>query len=290
MKQLHELNLSDDFLFAKVMEDPEVCRRILEKILGVEIRRVENLTLQKDISLDPSAKGVRLDVYLADERRTVYAVEMQTKKRQEHHIPKRSRYYQGVMDLDQLTKGTDYTGLGRNVVIFLCTFDSYQLGRWRYTFENRCLEEPGLPFGDETLKVVLNTKGSGDDLDREAAEFLKYVEHSTEDAAEEAEGSLVKLVHRRVKAIKESKEREVEYMKLLERYKEEREEGYKEGLEQGRQDGLVQGLEQGLERGREEIVIDLFQEGSLSAEKAAKKLGLETDAFLNLVRKQGKGI
>lgn len=281
MKQLHELNLSDDFLFAKVMEDPEVCRRILEKILGVEIRHVENLTLQKDISLDPSAKGVRLDVYLADERRTVYAVEMQTKKRQEQHIPKRSRYYQGVMDLDQLTKGTDYTGLGKNVVIFLCTFDSYQLGRWRYTFENRCLEEPSLPFGDETLKVVLNTKGSGEDLDREAAEFLKYVEHSTEDAAEEAEGSLVKLVHRRVKAIKESKEREVEYMKLLERYKEEREEGYKEGLEDG--------LERGVEQGRLEMVMDLYNEGKLSAQIAARKIGLDTEAFLKLAKDSGEG-
>ena len=80
MKQLHELNLCDDFLFAKVMEDPEVCRRILEKILGVKIRRVENLTLQKDISLDPSAKGVRLDVYLADDLGTVYACLLYTSR------------------------------------------------------------------------------------------------------------------------------------------------------------------------------------------------------------------
>ena len=42
-------------------------------------------------------------------------------------------------------------------------------------------------------------------------------------------------------------------MKLLERYKEEREEGYKEGLE----------------RGRQEMLFDLFQEASLSIESAA---------------------
>ena len=40
-KTIQELNLSDDFLFAKVMADSEICRRVLEKILKVPIRKVE---------------------------------------------------------------------------------------------------------------------------------------------------------------------------------------------------------------------------------------------------------
>ena len=58
-------------------------------------------------------------------------------------------------------------------------------------------------------------------------------------------------------------------MKLLERYKEEREEGYKEG--------------------RQEMVMDLYNEGSLSAEIAAKKLGLDTEVFLKLAQDYGEG-
>ena len=34
-KTIQQLNLSDDFLFAKVMADSEICRRVLEKILTV---------------------------------------------------------------------------------------------------------------------------------------------------------------------------------------------------------------------------------------------------------------
>ena len=39
-KTIQELNLSDGFLFAKVMDDKEICRRVLEKILGISIREV----------------------------------------------------------------------------------------------------------------------------------------------------------------------------------------------------------------------------------------------------------
>jgi len=38
---LKELNLEDDFLFAKVMSDKEICKELLEKILEIEIEKVE---------------------------------------------------------------------------------------------------------------------------------------------------------------------------------------------------------------------------------------------------------
>lgn len=31
-------------------------------------------------------------------------------------------------------------------IIFICTFDQYGRGRYCYTFENRCIEEPDLAF------------------------------------------------------------------------------------------------------------------------------------------------
>ena len=38
---IQELNLADSFLFGKVMSDTEICRRVLEKILNVPIKKVE---------------------------------------------------------------------------------------------------------------------------------------------------------------------------------------------------------------------------------------------------------
>ena len=76
-KNIRELNLSDDFLFAKVMTDSEICRRVLEKILKVPIRKVEAPATQRTIDLLFEGKGVRLDVYVNDDEGTVYNIEMQ---------------------------------------------------------------------------------------------------------------------------------------------------------------------------------------------------------------------
>ena len=74
---------------------------------------------------------------------TVYNIEMQNG----HHknLPKRTRYYQGMIDLNLLDKGMDYTQLKQSFVIFVCTFDPFHIGRHVYTFENRCVEDPNLP-------------------------------------------------------------------------------------------------------------------------------------------------
>ena len=42
-KTLKELNLEDDFLFAKVMSDKEICKEFLEKLLEIEIEKIEKL-------------------------------------------------------------------------------------------------------------------------------------------------------------------------------------------------------------------------------------------------------
>ena len=76
-KTIQQLNLEDDFLFAKVMSDQEVCRKVLEKILGVSIREVSVPATQKTINTLYDGKGIRLDVYLNDNEGTVYNVEME---------------------------------------------------------------------------------------------------------------------------------------------------------------------------------------------------------------------
>ena len=90
-KNIKDLNLEDDFLFAKVMSDNEICRRVLEQILNISIKKVEYPITQKTIDLLLDGKGIRLDVYVNDDKDTVYNVEMQRTNRK--HLPKRARYY-----------------------------------------------------------------------------------------------------------------------------------------------------------------------------------------------------
>lgn len=106
----------------------------------------------------------------------------------------------------------------------------FWLFQWRshkYTFENICLEDSNIKLKDDTRKIVLNTKGYIKDLNSELLEFLSYVENSSDEVADNAEGTLVKNIHKRVNVVKRDKNTEVEFMTLLERDREKIEEGEK---------------------------------------------------------------
>lgn len=102
-----ELSISNDFLFGKIMQNPELCRELLQRILpDLKIDHIEYPELQKSIHADMDAHGVRLDVYVKDDRETVYDIEMQVSDTKE--LPKRSRYYQGMIDLQLVDTGQHY--------------------------------------------------------------------------------------------------------------------------------------------------------------------------------------
>lgn len=230
-KTIKELNLEDDFLFAKVMSDKEICRKVLEKILNISIKEVIMPTAQRTIDILFEGKGIRLDVYVNDDKGTVYNVEMQRGKKKE--LPKRARYYQGSIDLDLISAGMPYTALRKSFIIFICTFDPFKDGRHLYSFENRCRENTRILLGDETSKIFLNTKGNMDDADADMREFLAYVENTTDAFAAQTCSPLVKEIHQKVTEVKQSKEMEVEYMTLLQRDRENIELGREEGREEG---------------------------------------------------------
>ncbi|MBR0409660.1 MAG: PD-(D/E)XK nuclease family transposase, partial [Eubacterium sp.] len=93
-KTLQELTIADDFIFGAVMQDPENCRLLLERILDMSIAHVDVIR-EKSIIYHPEYKGVRLDVVAKDENNTRFDVEMQVRKTP---IGKRSRYYHSQMD------------------------------------------------------------------------------------------------------------------------------------------------------------------------------------------------
>ena len=277
MIKWEEIGISDDFMFGKVMQNPRLCKKLLETILGIEIEKIEYPELQKSIDITKEAKGVRLDVYVAGED-AVFCVEMQA--RDTHELPRRARYYGGLIDLNLIEKGVSYKKLNQSVVIFICPFDVFGKNRCRYTFENLCLEEKNLPLGDGTTKIFLNAMGTMDDVSPELKSFLDYV------AGKKNDDSFVKELDNEVRKVRESKEWRRDYMTLLMRDQENIEKGIKIGLEQGIEQGLEQGIEQGLEQGIEkgleqgklEMIVQLIHDGVLTVREGAGRLHIsETD-------------
>ena len=150
-----KLSISNDFLFGKVMQNPELCTELLQRILpDLEIDHIEYPELQKSIKPDIDAHSIRLDVYVKDEKEVVYDIEMQVSDTKE--LPKRSRYYQGMMDLQLIDKGQYYDDLNQSYIIFICPFDAFGKGRHIYTFENICKEDSRVLMGDGTVKIYLD--------------------------------------------------------------------------------------------------------------------------------------
>ena len=126
---LKNLTIKNNFMFAAVMSDEENCKGFLERALPIKIDHVE-ISTEKNIVYRPEYKGVRLDVYAKDENNTRYNVEMQVLK--QTALGRRSRYYQSQMDMELLVKGCEYAELPDSYVIFLCDFDPFGEGKYRY--------------------------------------------------------------------------------------------------------------------------------------------------------------
>lgn len=233
-KQYHELDFIDNFMFCKILQKkPDLCRRLLETILNKKIKKVVFVDTEDTIKLTADGKGIRLDVYVDDENGTVYDMEMQTTSNL--NLPKRSRYYQGMIDLNLIEKGEDYLELKESYVIFICTFDFFQQGIPVYTFTNRCKELPELELGDETVKIFINPYGASEELSEDMEAFLKYL---TGDKSQE--NDLVKEIEDEVNTARDQKEWRVEYMTLFLRDQE----NYRAGKAEGKAEDILELLEE----------------------------------------------
>ncbi len=225
-RKFEDLNLKDAFLFGAALEDEETCRLSLELMLGREISSV-TVHAEHTIFYNSDYRSVRLDIFATDEEQSRYNVEMQGVSR--GNLARRSRLYQAQLDASALTPGESFETLPPGYVIFVCAFDPFGSGLYRYTFENRCLET-GMPLEDGARKIFLSTRGTDDSgVPEGLVHFLKYVEESTESCARSLGDETVNRIHRRVEELKKSREWGQRYMKFEELLKDAREEGMEEG-------------------------------------------------------------
>ena len=233
LASLQKLNLMDDFLFDAVTVDLEVCKIIIELSLDITIRSIAWKEGQKVIHNLPGSRGIRMDFYVEDDLGQVFDVEMQ--KRNEGNIPKRTRFYQALIDAPMLKSGErGFDGLKPAYIVVICGFALFGYGLYRYTFDNRCKEIPDLVMGDECQKIIFNTKGKDErGVDKPLIDFLHYVEKSSEESVPEDCDKRLKHLHKKIHQIKLSEEIGVSYMKMEERDRLIRDEGLRKGRAEG---------------------------------------------------------
>ena len=172
MKPIEELTFTDDYMFGHVLRNPDICKELLERLLHIKIEKVEFPELQKTISNFYESKGIRLDVYVKDSDK-IFDIEIQNNS--EINLPRRTRYYQSMLDMDNLLKGEDYDNLKESFIIFLCQFDPFSHNLPCYTFVNTCREKKSLELKDGTTKVFFNSTAYSQEQDVEISALLRYI-------------------------------------------------------------------------------------------------------------------
>lgn len=276
IKDWQDLTIQDDYMFKLIMSRKRICKKMLEKILRISIDDLVYIEDEKSMKASYDSKGVRLDVYVKDDKHTVYNIEMQVRKPENEGLYKRTRYYQSMIDGDLLKAGVDYDELNPTYIIFICPFEPFHEGRHMYTFRNYCTEDKDIELQDGTVKLFLNTKGTMDDVEPDVKAFLEYVDGVM------SPDEFVQEIDEAIRNVKMQESERVRYMTYTLKLKEER----KIGHEAGFREGMEKGLQKGTQKGKLETALKMLRNG-ISMEIVLKCTNLPPSAIKEAAEKSG---
>ena len=270
-KPVEQLTFTDDGMFQAVMHDPTVCSKIVEHLLHIQVDHIDFPELEKTIAPYYTSKGIRMDVYIKDSNRVI-DVEMQARSRKA--LGKRTRYYQSMIDIDNLMKGEDYSMLRESYILFICKNDPFQdenkkqYGLPCYTFKTVCSENTDVNLDDKTTKVVYNASAYEKEEDEWIRRFLSYVY-----TGNSGEDDFANYLSAMVEKIKQDDKFRSLYLSMNLHDFDIREEA--------KEEGILQGIQQGAQQQAIEDAIAFLKE-KVPPEKVAKCVKLPLEKVLEL--------
>lgn len=285
-RPLEELNLIDDFLFQELLtqegDGEEFCRILLSTILGKTIRKVRVVAQKNILGIDTDRHGIRMDAYIEDiseepEMPGTDVIDAQVmpdiydlepnQKYEKHALPKRMRYYHGLIDTQLLASGIDYDNLRNVIIIIILPYDPFDKNRMVYTIQNQCVEDSSVAYDDGAKKIFLYTKGTEGNPSQKLRDMLKYIEETTVDNVTNQD---IDTIHQLVNRVKRRKEVGIEYMKSWEHDRIIRDEGWREGKQEGIEQGIIAMIKTCREFGatRELTIVKLIENFGLEESSA----------------------
>ena len=250
----HQFNLSDFALFLSVMKNKRAYECTLSIILDETDVELEEVKVEQVILNRSGKRAIRLDAWAKDNNNRQFNMEMQNNSKNDD-IPKRSRFYQGMLDTPILKAGkeTKYRELPSTMIIFITQEDIFKQDLAKYTFTEQCEEIAGLHLEDGTTKIFLNmTSKNGS---KELVSLLQYMKETTLENPEilVKDPRILELDHI-VTEVKESEEWEAVQMNFMEIC-----------------------MEKGKMAGKREDIIELLEELGGIPEDLQEKIIKETD-------------
>lgn len=164
-QKIRDATPMDDFTIRLMLrKSPELAELICRIILQEKNLKVRNLDTQYDASRGGIARGITMDAVVEDDQGRVHNLEIQLDAR--GLSPERGRYHAGILDVEYLNPGEDFTKLPETFVIFICDHDPYGYGEPIYLVDRvirsknkKVLKE----YGDRQHILYVNGEWKKDD-------------------------------------------------------------------------------------------------------------------------------
>lgn len=281
-KTLKELNMIDAFLFEAVTEKTEyaekIAKIIIKRTLGIHVQNIAVETEKELKGIHRNKRGIRMDVYAKEcnadgedgNPTKVYDIEPNNYGKNE--IPRRSRFYQSMLDVKLLSTGNTFLKLPDVFTIWILPYDPFGDDRMIYTVQSMVVENNQLVYNDGITKIFIflnGIKGGSEEL-KNMLRF--FADTKPENAVDEDLSELQKIVDE----IKQNDEERERYMHFV-TYEEMLEDAERKGRYEGKIEGKIMGFItccRSLAFDRENTKTRLEEQFSLTGEQADEYLDL----------------
>ena len=248
-------NLSDFALFLSVMRNKKAYCNTLSIILDEPDIQLKEVKVEHVVLNKTGQRAIRLDAWAVSTDERQFNMEMENHSDKDY-IPKRARFYQGLIDSPILKSGsnTKYKNLPATVIIFITQDDLFKRDLAKYTFVEKCKEIENLELEDGTTKIFLNMASKNGS--QELISLLQYMKESRLDNPEilVKDKRLIEL-DEIVTEVKESEEWEGIRMNILDI-----------------------GIQEGERRAKEEAIISMI--------RACKKLSATCEKAQEIIKEE----
>lgn len=150
---LKDLTIFHDIFMRNVFKQKECTEYVLQTIMGKRDLKVIDQVIQMDFK-NLQGRSAIMDCVALDNKGKKYDIEIQQVG--ENADPKRARYYSGLMDMNTIDPGEDFTSLPESYVIFITRDDTLGYDKPIYHID-RIIREVEEDFKDESHIIYVNS-------------------------------------------------------------------------------------------------------------------------------------
>ncbi len=242
--RVSRFNAIDDTFLQKLLEDKGACEDIIRIILDDDSIEVVDNKVQASIK-NIVGHSVVLDALCTDSTGRFFNIEVQ-KADNDNHI-KRVRYNGACVTTNVLSTGEDYELVPDVVIIYISTFDIFEQGKILYRASMK-LDETFDEIGDGLTAYFVNTAVKSNTV---LGELMAYFVNT-----QGLNDRFSRLCNRAI-ALKET---------------------------EGGVKNMCKIMEQERREGKAEALMDLVNDGLLTIDVAAERMGMSVEEFENFIK------